>query len=95
MDILANLQGPLILKAGSVSRMCILSLCICVFLQALPLSKLRGFGGKLGAQLQQLGAVTAGDVQAMPLQQLQRHFGDKTRRVYNLLQRRVITSMQL
>lgn len=45
----------------------------------MPLGKLRGFGGKLGAKLEELGASTAGQVQAMSAPTLQQHFGDKAR----------------
>jgi DNA polymerase eta len=46
--------------------------------QDIPLSKLRGLGGKLGAALQeQFGAATAGEVQAVPLEALQRGLGER------------------
>eukprot|EP00887_Chlorella_sp_A99_P005175 scaffold1.g5175.t1 len=41
----------------------------------LPLGKVRGFGGKLGEELEALGCTTAGQVQDLALQVLERHFG--------------------
>ncbi|KAI7843160.1 hypothetical protein COHA_003144 [Chlorella ohadii] len=43
--------------------------------QDLPLSKLRGFGGKLGEQLEALGCTTAGQVQQLPRATLVSRFG--------------------
>ncbi|GLI67303.1 hypothetical protein VaNZ11_011489, partial [Volvox africanus] len=48
-------------------------------LRDMPLSKLRGLGGKLGASLEQhFGATNAGQVQQLPLEQLQRVLGERT-----------------
>jgi hypothetical protein len=45
----------------------------------MPLGKLRGLGGKLGASLEQhFAATTAGAVQQLPLEQLQRVLGERT-----------------
>jgi nucleotidyltransferase/DNA polymerase involved in DNA repair len=44
---------------------------------ALPLGRLRNFGGKLGQQLEALGCATAGDVQGLPPDTLRRHFGER------------------
>eukprot|EP00198_Chlamydomonas_reinhardtii_P010781 XP_001700118.1 DNA polymerase eta/iota [Chlamydomonas reinhardtii] len=45
----------------------------------LPLGKLRGLGGKLGAALEgQLGAATAGQAAALPLEALQRVLGERS-----------------
>lgn len=48
-------------------------------MEDLPLKKLRNFGGKLGEELRALGATTAGQVAAIPLKQLQHHFGDRAK----------------
>ena len=46
------------------------------FMAQLPIGKLRGFGGKLGTQLQDaFGAKTCGDVTAVPLDVLRRELG--------------------
>jgi nucleotidyltransferase/DNA polymerase involved in DNA repair len=47
----------------------------------MPLGKVRGFGGKLGAELEALGCTTAGQAQGLPPATLQQHFGDRARRV--------------
>jgi nucleotidyltransferase/DNA polymerase involved in DNA repair len=41
----------------------------------LPLKKLRNFGGKLGAELAELGCGTAGQVAALPAGVLEKRFG--------------------
>ncbi len=41
----------------------------------LPLKKLRNFGGKLGAELAELGCGTAGQVAALPAGALEKRFG--------------------
>lgn len=47
-------------------------------MQGLPLKKLRNFGGKLGAELQSMGATTAGEVRrASYWQPLFGHAGSK------------------
>ena len=43
--------------------------------QGLPLGKLPSFGGKLGAELAELGAGTAGEAAALPRDALLRRFG--------------------
>ncbi|KAL4430354.1 hypothetical protein ABPG77_002160 [Micractinium sp. CCAP 211/92] len=48
---------------------------VALVLQDLPLGKLRGFGGKLGEQLEALGCTTVGQVQALPHATLVSHFG--------------------
>ncbi|GIL82915.1 hypothetical protein Vretimale_8420 [Volvox reticuliferus] len=48
-------------------------------MQDMPLSKLRGLGGKLGASLEQhFGATNAGQAQQLSLEQLQRVLGERT-----------------
>ena len=44
-------------------------------LGALPLRKLRNFGGKLGTELEAMGCKTAGDVAAIPRKALEARFG--------------------
>lgn len=44
-------------------------------MRELPLGKVRNFGGKLGEELQALGCSTAGQVAALPKQELEGHFG--------------------
>lgn len=39
---------------------------IAALMEDLPLKKLRNFGGKLGAELQALGATTVGQVSSLP-----------------------------
>ncbi|KAK9829326.1 hypothetical protein WJX72_005200 [[Myrmecia] bisecta] len=46
-------------------------------MQDLPLKKIRNFGGKLGAELDAMGCRTAGDVIALPHQQLRQRFGEE------------------
>jgi len=45
----------------------------------MPLGKVRGFGGKLGAELEALGCTTAGQAQGLSPSTLQQHFGDRAR----------------
>lgn len=45
----------------------------------MPLSKIKGLGGKLGARLEELGAATAGQVAGMSWQDLLTHFQEKAR----------------
>jgi hypothetical protein len=47
--------------------------------QDLPLGKVKGLGGKLGQQLEALGAPTAGAAAALPYETLLAHFGPKAR----------------
>lgn len=49
--------------------------------QDMPLGKLRGLGGKLGAALEQhCGATTAGQVQALGMELLAKHLGPERAR---------------
>jgi hypothetical protein len=47
--------------------------------QDLPLGKVKGLGGKLGNQLQELGAATAGQVAQLPWNTLMKHTPEKAR----------------
>ena len=54
------------------------SVCGAVCAQGLPVGKIRGLGGKLGAALEELcGCSTADQVAALPLDLLARHFPDR------------------
>jgi DNA polymerase eta len=44
---------------------------------ALPVKKIRNFGGKVGQALEELGCVTAGDVQRLPQAALAGKFGER------------------
>lgn len=51
----------------------------------LPLSKIRGLGGKLGTALTEgCGVTTAGEAAALPLEQLTRHVGDRAAWVHQV-----------
>jgi nucleotidyltransferase/DNA polymerase involved in DNA repair len=50
-----------------------------LLLQDLPLGKVKGLGGKLGQQLEALGAPTAGAAAGLAYDILLAHFGPKAR----------------
>ncbi|WIA12559.1 hypothetical protein OEZ85_006220 [Tetradesmus obliquus] len=52
-------------------------------MQDLPLGKVKGLGGKLGAALEALGAATAGAAAGLSYEALLAHFGPKARWVFN------------
>jgi nucleotidyltransferase/DNA polymerase involved in DNA repair len=52
---------------------------VLLFVQDLPLGKVKGLGGKLGSRLEQLGCRTAGAAAAVPWEQLLTCFDAKAR----------------
>ncbi|WIA32722.1 hypothetical protein OEZ86_005908 [Tetradesmus obliquus] len=52
-------------------------------MQDLPLGKVKGLGGKLGAALEAMGAATAGAAAGLRYEALLAHFGPKARWVFN------------
>jgi hypothetical protein len=75
LPLLMHLLLLLLLHLLLLSRLLLLLLC----LQDLPLGKVKGLGGKLGQQLEALGASTAGAAAGLAYEALLAHFRPKDR----------------